>query len=296
MPEIPDLDLMALLPPELRQPVAPAHRHRAQDPSPPGPLGDPAAAWAAEATSFAFAQPGTAPAEAPPNDPPDPGPAPPSAAARSGLSDFLADGLRHLDQPAPRALTDASPPAHPGTDPAPAGPAPVGFAAFLADGLRHLDAPAPREPSPPPAPLGPPEPPPISPAPVRSARPAPPPGWSLPPNPSLAGAREIAGLVAVCLVDAEDGLLLAAEGRGLDFEAVAAHSTEVVRAERRTIELLGLADDLEDILVTTGRRLHVLRPLRALPTCFLHLILDRKAANLGMARFQLDRIEGGLGP
>lgn len=231
-------------------------------------------------------------------------------APRSGLSALLADGFRHLDGSAPARTAPANgshgpgmsdilaeafrrpdglpasqpvpPRAAPDDRSAPPSPGPAsGLAAFLADACRHLDAPPP--------PRGRPEPRPDRPAkreaeapPARSAQ------------PSLAEAAEISGLIASCLVDSDSGLLLAAEGKGLDHDAAAALTTQVVRAEREAIELLGLDDRIEDILVTTSRQLHVIRPLERTPAVFVYLALDRKAANLGMARIQLGRIEGGL--
>jgi predicted regulator of Ras-like GTPase activity (Roadblock/LC7/MglB family) len=126
----------------------------------------------------------------------------------------------------------------------------------------------------------------------------PPPGArAAPKGPSIAATSEIAGFVGSCLVDSETGLMLASEGGGdLDLEAVAALNTEVIRAEQEAIAALGLDDRLEDILVTTTRQVHVLRPLEATPSVFLYLALDRKAANLGMALRQLGRIEATLAP
>jgi predicted regulator of Ras-like GTPase activity (Roadblock/LC7/MglB family) len=175
-------------------------------------------------------------------------------------------------------------------------PAPSGLAAFLADGFRQLDAATAPEarpaasppPDPPPAPVR------AEPA-VRAADQFPVqvfPGP--PPNPSLAAAAEIAGLIGVALVDSESGVLLASLGGGLDPGALATRSTQVMRAEQEAIGRLGLDDRVEDILVTMRRQIHVVRPLRRAPSVFLYLALDRRAANLGMARLKLERIEGGL--
>ncbi len=281
LPEFPDLDLMALLPPELRQSGSPTGRAAPRE-EPSAPAAPPVrslAHWADEDASFAFAPMRPMPAPSGEAD----GPLRPDPAAQPPAQDRPADG------------PEAAPPV---PQPAPTSALPVsGFAAFLAEGLRHLDAPEPGPASSraaPPA-LPQPEPPaPPRPQPEPPAETAPMQGLSA--SLSLAPAREIAGLVAACLVDGESGLPLAAEGRGPDLDAVAAHGTEVVRASRAAIAGLGLSDDLEDMLVTTDRRLLVIRPLRRLPTAFLFLILDRRVANLGMARLQLDRIESGLGP
>jgi hypothetical protein len=43
-----------------------------------------------------------------------------------------------------------------------------------------------------------------------------------------------------------------------------------------------------------GKQLHFIRPLEKAPGVFLYVALDKKAANLGMARMQVRKIEGTL--
>ena len=112
---------------------------------------------------------------------------------------------------------------------------------------------------------------------------------------NIAATSEIAGFIGACLVDSESGLMLASEGGGkIDLEAAAALNTQVVKAKLQAIESLGLNDGIEDILITLGRQLHLIRPLEANPNVFLYVALDKKGANLGMARMQVNKIESGL--
>ena len=111
----------------------------------------------------------------------------------------------------------------------------------------------------------------------------------------ISATNEIAGFIGSCLVDGESGLMLASEGGGkLDLEAAAALNTQVVKAKLQAMELLGLQDQIEDILITMGKQLHFIRPLEKAPSVFLYVALDKKAANLGMARMQVKKIEGTL--
>ena len=111
----------------------------------------------------------------------------------------------------------------------------------------------------------------------------------------ISATADIPGFVGACLVDSDSGLMLASEGgESIDMEAAAALNTQVVRAEHEVIEVLGLDDHIEDILITMTRQLHFIRPLEASPQVFLYVCLDKKNANLGMARMQVNKIESGL--
>ena len=112
----------------------------------------------------------------------------------------------------------------------------------------------------------------------------------------IKGLNEIAGFIGGCLVDSETGLMMASEGGNgqIDLDAAAAGNTEVVKAKRNAMKLLGLKDSIEDILITLGKQYHLIRPMEKTPTVFLYVALDRKAANLGMARVQVKGVEQTL--
>jgi hypothetical protein len=92
------------------------------------------------------------------------------------------------------------------------------------------------------------------------------------------------GAMCAALVDANSGMMLGSAGAGLDLELAAAGNTEVVRAKLKTMQILGLSDTLEDILITLGKQYHIIRPLQAKAGIFLYLVLDKAKANLAMAR------------
>lgn len=107
---------------------------------------------------------------------------------------------------------------------------------------------------------------------------------------------EISGFIGACLVDSETGLMMAAEGggSGFDLEGAAAANTEVVKAKLNAMKLLGLKDHIEDILITLGKQYHLIRPMEKSATVFIYVALDRKAANLGMARVQVKNVEQSI--
>ncbi|MEV5933460.1 hypothetical protein AB0L56_12095 [Streptomyces sp. NPDC052079] len=108
----------------------------------------------------------------------------------------------------------------------------------------------------------------------------------------------IDGATAAALVDYTSGMALGTMGGGKDFnlEVAAAGNTDVVRSKLRTMEHLGLNDEIEDILITLSSQYHMIRLLkgRGGNGLFLYLVLEAGRANLAMARHQLRRIEAEL--
>lgn len=108
----------------------------------------------------------------------------------------------------------------------------------------------------------------------------------------------IDGVLGVALVDCSSGMALGVIGGGkdLDLTVAAAGNTDVVRAKLRTMEMLGLKDEIEDILITLGSQYHLIRLLKGRGSAglFLYLALDKTRANLAMARHQLKKIEADL--
>ena len=92
------------------------------------------------------------------------------------------------------------------------------------------------------------------------------------------------GAMCVALVDSNSGMMLGSVGTGVDLELAAAGNTEVVRAKMKTMHSLGLADKIEDILITLGKQYHIIRPVAAKPGLFIYLVLDKIKANLALAR------------
>lgn len=116
---------------------------------------------------------------------------------------------------------------------------------------------------------------------------------------ALKQAMTIEGAIGTALVDYQSGLALGVLGGGghIDMNVAAAGNTDVVRAKLRTMEMLGISDTIEDILITLDSEYHLIRLLRSGQSgdaLFLYLVLDKSRANLGLARFMLRRIESAL--
>ncbi|MEV0440052.1 hypothetical protein AB0I84_17890 [Streptomyces spectabilis] len=108
----------------------------------------------------------------------------------------------------------------------------------------------------------------------------------------------IDGTLGAALVDYSSGMALGTLGgsKELDLSVAAAGNTDVVRAKVRTMEMLGLKGEIEDILITLSEQYHLIRLLKSRNNSglFLYLALDKGKANLAMARHQLRRIEAEL--
>jgi len=112
---------------------------------------------------------------------------------------------------------------------------------------------------------------------------------------NISELTEISGFIGACVVDSDTGLMLASEGGGkLDLEAAGAANTQVVKAKLQAIETLALDDAIEDILITLGKQFHLIRPLEKNPSIFIYVALEKKAANLGLARIQAKKVEKTL--
>ncbi|WP_322892147.1 MULTISPECIES: roadblock/LC7 domain-containing protein [unclassified Yoonia] len=111
----------------------------------------------------------------------------------------------------------------------------------------------------------------------------------------ITGLSEIGGFIGGCLADSETGLMMASVGGGsFDLEAAAAANTEVVKAKLAAVKMLGLNDHIDDMLITLGKQFHLIRPLENTPSVFIYVALDKKSANLGMARVQVKKVEQGI--
>ncbi|MFJ8932861.1 MULTISPECIES: hypothetical protein [unclassified Streptomyces] len=109
---------------------------------------------------------------------------------------------------------------------------------------------------------------------------------------------EIEGALGAAVVDYTSGMALGTLGGGkqLDLSVAAAGNTDVIRAKMRTMETLGLKDQIEDILITLGTQYHLIRPVagRSGNGLFIYVVIDKARSNLAMARHRLKQTEEQL--
>jgi len=113
----------------------------------------------------------------------------------------------------------------------------------------------------------------------------------------LKEAMQIEGAIGIALVDYSNGRTLGRSGGAkLDLGIAAAGNTELVRAKLRTMEVLGLREGIEDILITLETQYHLIRPIpdSSGAGLFLYMALDKQRSNLALARRELAGLEATL--
>jgi predicted regulator of Ras-like GTPase activity (Roadblock/LC7/MglB family) len=106
-------------------------------------------------------------------------------------------------------------------------------------------------------------------------------------NESLQTLMSIEGALGACIVDSSSGMVLGkSSGSTINLDIAAAGNTEVLRAKQKTMKALGMTDAIEDILITLGQQIHILRPMKSRPSVFLYIALDKSRSNLALARMK----------
>lgn len=95
---------------------------------------------------------------------------------------------------------------------------------------------------------------------------------------------EVSGFIAASLVDLESGMTLAARSKRPDFDLAlaSAYNSEIVKSKLKTMRILNLSTTLEDILLTLGDQIHLIKIVS--PGTFLYLAADKSGTNLALVR------------
>ena len=97
-------------------------------------------------------------------------------------------------------------------------------------------------------------------------------------------ANETPGYIAASLVDLESGMTLGLKSLRQDFDlaAASAYNSEMVKQKLKIMKALNLRTHLEDMLITLGDQIHVIRMIGT--TSFIYLCVDRSQSNLAIVR------------
>jgi hypothetical protein len=85
-------------------------------------------------------------------------------------------------------------------------------------------------------------------------------------------------------VDTESGMTLGLKSLRPDFDlaAASAYNSEMVKQKLKIMKALSLKTHLEDMLLTLGDQIHVIKIVG--PTTFIYLAVDRSQCNLAIVR------------
>lgn len=117
-------------------------------------------------------------------------------------------------------------------------------------------------------------------------------------GPDITALRRIGGFAGGWLVDSTTGSVVASEpSRGdADPDATMTTAVDIARANLAAIGSARRQTQIDDILITLGQRMHLIRPLDGATGLCLCVALDTESANPLLARMQLRRIAHSLRP
>jgi hypothetical protein len=105
---------------------------------------------------------------------------------------------------------------------------------------------------------------------------------------------DISSFIAASFVDLESGMTLAAKSNRSDFDlsVASAYNSEMVKQKLKIMKALNLKTHLEDMLLTLGDQIHLIRMIT--PGTFLYLAADRTGTNLAIVRTAVIKHTTGL--
>lgn len=97
-------------------------------------------------------------------------------------------------------------------------------------------------------------------------------------------SADLPGFMAASLVDLESGMTLGLKSVRPDFDlaAASAYNSEMVKQKLKIMRALSLKTHLEDMLLTLGDQIHVIKLIGT--NSFIYLAVDRSQSNLAIVR------------
>ena len=93
-------------------------------------------------------------------------------------------------------------------------------------------------------------------------------------------AGNVQGFIAASLVDLDSGMPLATRSSRpeFDLDVASAYNSELVKAKLNTMRVLNITSDLEDMLLTLGDQLHLIKLVGG--RAFIYVAADRWGARV----------------
>ena len=105
---------------------------------------------------------------------------------------------------------------------------------------------------------------------------------------------DISSFIAASFVDLESGMTLAAKSNRAEFDlsVASAYNSEMVKQKLKIMKALNLKTHLEDMLLTLGDQIHLIRLIT--PGTFMYLAADRSGTNMAIVRSAVMKHTTGL--
>jgi hypothetical protein len=102
-------------------------------------------------------------------------------------------------------------------------------------------------------------------------------------------ASELPGFMAASLVDIDSGMTLGLKSLRPEFDlaAASAYNSEMVKQKLKIMKALNLRTSLEDMLLTLGDQIHVIKLIGV--GSFIYLAVDKSQCNLAIVRNVLNK-------
>lgn len=102
-------------------------------------------------------------------------------------------------------------------------------------------------------------------------------------------AADMPGFMAASLVDVDSGMTLGLKSNRPEFDlaAASAYNSEMVKQKLKIMKALNLKTHLEDMLLTLGDQIHVIKMVGT--STFIYLAVDRSQCNLAIVRNVLSK-------
>ncbi|WP_037586621.1 hypothetical protein [Stenoxybacter acetivorans] len=116
-------------------------------------------------------------------------------------------------------------------------------------------------------------------------------------NNIVAEMMKIDGAILAGIVDYETGMVIAGESQSnLDIDFATAGAASIVNAQSKSLLLLDIKAEIDDILVTLDDQYHITRLLKKSSEAsghplFLYLVLQRNSSPLALARRILQNLD-----
>ncbi|WP_409485382.1 hypothetical protein [Arsenicicoccus dermatophilus] len=103
-------------------------------------------------------------------------------------------------------------------------------------------------------------------------------------------AADINGFMGASIVDLSSGMTLAARSDrpNFDLEVASAYNSEMVKGKYKTMRALGIESELEDMLLTLGDQLHLIKTIN--DETFLYLAAEKDKTNLALIRTTVKQV------